>query len=85
MRPGGLRGLPSAPEASRWSYDSLTDRVAVTRVPATPRAAVASDLLYLFDRPAEPVFTLRGLRRDTAFDVPDSYLVRCGPSFREPS
>lgn len=42
----------------------------------TPRAAVASDLLYLFDRPAEPVFTLRGLRRDTAFDVPDSYLVR---------
>ncbi|XP_034241167.1 phenoloxidase 2-like [Thrips palmi] len=33
-----------------------------------------ADLLYLFDRPPEPVFTLRGVNRDVAYDVPEQYL-----------
>lgn len=42
-----------------------------TAIPSTPRA---SDLLYVFHRPAEPIFTLRGHYRKVAFDVPTSYL-----------
>ncbi|XP_034247491.1 phenoloxidase 2-like isoform X2 [Thrips palmi] len=41
---------------------------------ATRHAPSASDLLYVFHRPAEPIFTLRGHDRNVAFDVPVSYL-----------
>lgn len=40
----------------------------------SPARPAASDLLYLFDRPAEPIFSLRGINRDVAFDVPHAYL-----------
>lgn len=33
-----------------------------------------SDILYLFDRPAEPVYVPKG-ENQVAFQVPDNYLV----------
>ena len=46
-----------------------------TAATTAPASATAADLLHLFDRPAEPVFTLRGVNRDVAYDVPVEYLV----------
>lgn len=34
-----------------------------------------SGILYLFDRPAEPVYVPKGDKR-VAFDIPPDYLVR---------
>lgn len=34
-----------------------------------------SSILYLFDRPAEPVYIPKGEQR-VAFDIPPNYLVR---------
>ncbi|XP_034232809.1 phenoloxidase 2-like [Thrips palmi] len=48
--------------------------VAAHRHAARPTVAEASDLVYLFHRPAEPVFSLRGVHRNVAFDVPRPYL-----------
>ncbi|KAE8750004.1 Prophenoloxidase [Frankliniella occidentalis] len=58
-----LLALALPPSAARFAL-----------APVRAQQVTEADLLYLFDRPAEPVFTLRGLNRDIAFDVPVSYL-----------
>ena len=58
--------------------DATHDRKGGLGAPHLLRAdnIAGADLLYLFDRPPEPVFTLRGVNRDVAYDVPEEYLVR---------
>lgn len=38
-------------------------------------SAKARDILYLFDRPAEPAYVPKGDEK-VAFDIPENYLVR---------
>lgn len=38
-------------------------------------SARAKDILYLFDRPAEPIYVPKGEEK-VSFDIPENYLVR---------